>query len=175
MYMWQKTIAAILVLCGAQGFGYALCQEMQCMLYHDTEQKQMLLYIIREISFLHRPMEEIFSNIGEKLQEPYRKVITDIAEEMGTECGRGLHAIWQENVSQMQQKKKYPKKAIEHMYKIGECLGCEEDDMQIASLTLISKELEEEIEDIKSRKEERSRLIQTLSLLAGVFCIVLFL
>ena len=47
--------------------------------------------------------------------------------------------------------------------------------MQIASLTLISKELEEEIEDIKSRKEERSRLIQTLSLLAGVFCIVLFL
>ena len=35
--------------------------------------------------------------------------------------------------------------------------------------------MEEEIEDIKSRKEERSRLIQTLSLLAGVFCIVLFL
>ena len=120
-------------------------------------------------------MEEIFSNIGEKLQEPYRKMIADIAEQMGTECGRGLHTIWQESVSQMQQKRKYPKKAIEHMYKIGECLGCEEDDMQIASLTLISKELEEEIEDIKSRKEERSRLIQTLSLLAGVFCIVLFL
>ena len=35
--MWQKTVAAALVLCGAQGFGYALCQEMKCMLYHDTE------------------------------------------------------------------------------------------------------------------------------------------
>ena len=48
--MWQKTVAAALVLCGAQGFGYALCQEMKCMLYHDTEQKQMLLYMTREIS-----------------------------------------------------------------------------------------------------------------------------
>ena len=51
--MWQKTVAAALVLCGAQGFGYALCQEMKCMLYHDTEQKQMLLYMTREIAFLH--------------------------------------------------------------------------------------------------------------------------
>ena len=54
--MWQKTVAAALVLCGAQGFGYALCQEMKCMLYHDTEQKQMLLYMTREIAFLHRPI-----------------------------------------------------------------------------------------------------------------------
>ena len=70
--MWQKTVAAALVLCGAQGFGYALCQEMKCMLYHDTEQKQMLLYMTREIAFLHRPIQEILEQIGEKLQEPYR-------------------------------------------------------------------------------------------------------
>ena len=65
--MWQKTVAAALVLCGAQGFGYALCQEMKCMLYHDTEQKQMLLYMTREIAFLHRPIQEILEQIGEKL------------------------------------------------------------------------------------------------------------
>ena len=63
--MWQKTVAAALVLCGAQGFGYALCQEMKCMLYHDTEQKQMLLYMTREIAFLHRPIQEILEQIGE--------------------------------------------------------------------------------------------------------------
>ena len=173
--MWQKAIAAVLVLCGAQGFGYALCQEMQCILYHDLEQKQMLLYIIREISFMHRPMEEIFSKIGERLQQPYGEMVTDVAKQMETEYGKGLHEIWRERVFQMQRERKYPDRAIEHLCKIGESLGCEEDDMQIASLTLLSKELEEEIENIKSRKEERSRLIQTLSLLAGIFCVVLFL
>lgn len=173
--MWEKAVAATLVLTGAQGFGFALCQEMQCRLYHDKEQKQMLLYITGEITFLHRPMQEIFFCISNRLQEPYRTFTRTVAERMEEERGKGLHSIWEEEVNHMQHTRSYPEKAMLHLHKIGACFGCEEDELQIATITLMQKELEEEIESIKQGKEEKSRLIQTLSLLAGVFCIVLFL
>ena len=172
--MWQKTVAAALVLCGTQGFGYALCQEMQCLLYHDTEQKQLLLYMTREIAFLHRPMQELLEHISEKLQEPYRGLTASVAQEMRKDDGRGLHTIWQEQLEKLRESRYYPIQAINHLAGIGECLGCEEAELQLASLRLQMEELDEEIEKLKCRKEERSRLIQTLSLLTGIFCIVLF-
>ena len=173
--MWQKTVAAALVLCGAQGFGYALCQEMKCMLYHDTEQKQMLLYMTREIAFLHRPIQEILEQRGEKLQEPYRSLTLEVACQMKKEDGRSLHTLWNEQTYKLRERRYYPPAAMDNLARIGECLGCEEDERQIASLRLLMGNLDDEIEKIKCRKEERSRLIQTLSLLAGIFCIVLFL
>ena len=69
--LWGEFIAGIFVLTGAIGFGMALTQESKCILYHMKEQKQMLFYIERDIMFLHRPMQEIFLNIAERLQKPY--------------------------------------------------------------------------------------------------------
>ena len=122
--MWQKTVAAALVLCGAQGFGYALCQEMKCMLYHNTEQKQMLLYMTREIAFLHRPIQEILEQTGEKLQEPYRSLTLEVACQMKKEDGRSLHTLWNEQTYKLRERRYYPPAAMDNLARIGECLGC---------------------------------------------------
>lgn len=47
--------------------------------------------------------------------------------------------------------------------------------MQMESLKLLETELAEEIDSRSEEKEEKSRLIRTLSLLAGIFCIILFI
>ena len=78
MSLWGKIIAGMLVLTGAQGFGLALRQEMKCILYHLNEQKQMLFYMMREISFLHRPMQEIFLSLADRLQKPYNVFLKDL-------------------------------------------------------------------------------------------------
>ena len=50
--MWQKTIAGMFVIAGAFGFGRALCQDMNCVLYHLKEQRRMLTYIINPLQTL---------------------------------------------------------------------------------------------------------------------------
>lgn len=171
--MWQKAVAGILVLCGTQGFGYAMCQEMKCLLYHDTEQKQMLLNMIGEISYLHRPMQEILERQQERIGSPYREFAASAARSMNE--GVCLRTIWSRQLEELQRGNRYPKKALEQLSRIGECLCFEDDGQQLNALKLLVAELEEEIGRIRSRKEERSRLIHTLSLLTGIFCIVLFL
>ena len=100
-------VAGLLILIGTQGFGMALSQEMKCFLYHLNEQKQMLFYMMREIAFLHRPMQEIFLSLSERLQKPYDTFMIKVAEKMEDGSGLGLQEIWDKEIDEMEKNKCY--------------------------------------------------------------------
>ncbi len=173
--MWGKMVAGLLILIGTQGFGMALSQEMKCFLYHLNEQKQMLFYMMREIAFLHRPMQEIFLSLSERLQKPYDTFMIKVAEKMEDGSGLGLQEIWDKEIDEMEKNKCYPKKTFLYLRQMKRCFHCEEDEMQKESFAMLCEEIEEEMNKIKRGKEEKDRLIRTLSLLAGILCIVIFI
>ena len=173
--MWGKTFAGMCVMLGASGFGWSVCQEMKHMLFHLEEQKRMLLYIEREISFMHRPMQENFVSVSSRLREPYRTFVLEVAACMEERDGRALRDIWHDRAELLKKTGEYPAEAVRMLHRMEESLGCEEDKMQIEALRLLETELSELISLRTKEKEEKSRLIQTLSVLAGLFCIVLFI
>lgn len=173
--MWGKIVAGMLVLIGTLGFGMALSQEMKCILYHMNEQKQMLFYIEREIAFLHRPMQEIFLALSGRLQKPYDSFVKRVAEQMDNGNGKGLSDIWETEIEELYKNKSYPKKTFFYLSQMKRCFCCEEDEMQKEAFAMLSFELEEEMDKMRKGKEEKDRLIRTLSLLAGVLCIVIFI
>ncbi len=172
--MWGKIIAGILVLIGTQGFGIALSQEMKSSLYHMNEQKRMLLYMEREISFLHRPMQEIFLTLSERMQKPYDTFLKTVGEKMDDGRGRSLVAIWEEETKKLYKNRCYPKEVFTYLIRMKRCFYCEEDEMQRETFAMLRQELEEELDKVRRGKEEKDRLIRTLSLLAGILCIVIF-
>lgn len=173
--MWEKAFAGVCVMLGASGFGWSVCQEMKQVLFHLEEQKRMLLYIEREISFMHRPMQENFVSVSCRLREPYQSFVLEVAACMEERDGRTLRDIWSSKVETLRKDGDYPKEAVRMLHRMEECLGCEEDKMQIEALGLLEAELSELISMRAKEKEEKSRLIQTLSVLTGIFCIVLFI
>ena len=70
---------------------------------------------------------------------------------MKKEDGRSLHTLWNEQTYKLRERRYYPPAAMDNLARIGECLGCEEDEMQIASLRLLMGNLDEEIEKIKQK------------------------
>ena len=173
--MWGKIVAGLFILLGTQGFGIALCQEMKCFLYHLNEQKQMLSYMMREITFLHRPMQEIFLSLSERLQKPYDTLLGNVAQKMDDGSGKSLQEIWDEEMAEIEKNKCYPKKTFHFLRQMKRCFCCEEDEMQKEAFSMLREELEEEMNKVKRGKEEKDRLIRTLSLLAGILCIVIFI
>ena len=173
--MWGEFVAGIFVLLGALGFGAALSQEMKCILYHMNEQKHMLFYIEREIIFLHRPMQEIFLNIAERLQKPYNTFLLRVAEKMEDGSGRSLVTIWETEIEELNKKRSYPKMTFFYLNQMARCFCCEEDVMQKEAFAIVSHELEEEFEKMRKDKKEKDKLIRTLSFLVGILCIVIFL
>lgn len=173
--MWQKVLAGILVILGAQGFGFAYSQGLQSLCYHYKQQERLLSYITGEISFLHRPIQEILWENRHRLQEPYGGFMERIAVKMEQNNGYSLLQLWEAEIVQLSRNRSYPVQALEMLQRIGISLGSEEDTMQLAAIHLLQQELEEAIQNIKEEKEEKGSLVQTLSLLAGIICVVLFL
>ena len=91
--MWQKLIAGACVMTGALGFGWSLCGEMNRDIQHLKTQKQILLYIMGEITYLHRPMEEIFDMVSEKAEPPYGAFFQRVSQRMKERDGMPLHRI----------------------------------------------------------------------------------
>lgn len=172
--MWEKVIAGVLILLGTQGYGLSLSQETKCVLYHLNEQKQMLFYIVREIDFLHRPIPEIFQSLSERLRKPYNTFLKRVADRLENGSGRSLSEIWEEELDELEKERGYPKTAMEYLRKMKRCFSCEEDEMQKETFAMLREELEEEAMRIQGSRRERDRLIRTLSLLAGILCIVIF-
>jgi stage III sporulation protein AB len=172
--MWQKLVAAILCLTGASGFGYSLCRELSRNITELKIEKQMLLYIIGEISYLHRPLEEIFDILSERVEKPFDKFLQGVYIKMRERNGKSLKDIWTEEISEKTSKDISKESAI-YLERMADCFECEGDRIQVESLELLCRDIEQEIEERMEKNRENDRLIKVLSTLAGILCIVLFL
>lgn len=172
--MWQKLIAGTCVMTGAVGFGLALCGELGSEIAHLKRQKELLLYIIGEITYLHRPLTEILRIAAERMGEPYAAFLMDTSAQLDARNGRTLSEIWSENLVLIG-RDTIPKEAFYYMERMGTCFGCEGDKMQVERFRLFERELDEKIAALSAKRREDSRLINALSALTGVLCIVLFL
>ena len=173
--MWQKLIAGACVMTGALGFGWSLCGEMNHDIALLKQQKQILLYMIGEITYLHRPMEEIFDLIAPKAEPPYHLFLEEIAQRMRERDGKSLVQLWNEAVYDRQDKTELSQTAKTYLLKMGTCFEYEGKQLQAEALGLFVTELDSEIDRLTAKKNENSRLIKALSTLTGILCIILFL
>ena len=173
--MWQKFVAGACVMTGALGFGWSLCGEMNSDIQHLRQQKQILLYISGEITYLHRPMEEIFDLIAYKVEPPYDLFLSDVSQGMKERNGNSLINIWNEAVRDRKNGPDFSQTGLEDLATMGNCFEYEGEQLQVEALRLFELELDGEIDRLTVKKNENSRLIKALSTLTGILCIILFL
>lgn len=172
--MWQKLVAGACVMTGAVGFGFAMCGELNNEIAHLKKLKELLGYIVGEITYLHRPVAEILSIAAERMGEPYAEFLEQTSVQLDRRNGRALSDIWSGNIALVGESK-LPREAMLYMERMGECFGLEGDKMQIESFKLFERGLDERIEELSEKRREDGKLINALSALAGVLCIVLFI
>lgn len=173
--MWQKFVAGACVMTGALGFGWSLCGEMSSDIRHLKQQKQILLYIAGEITYLHRPMEEIFDIIAGRAEPPYNLFLHDVSRRLKERNGNSLIRIWNEAVRDRKGGADFSQTGMEYLAKMGNCFEYEGEQLQVEALRLFEMEIDSEIDRLTAKRNENSRLIKALSTLTGILCIILFM
>lgn len=173
--MWQKLVAGACVMTGALGFGWSLCGEMSLDIRHLRAQKQIILYIIGEITYLHRPMGEIFDIVSGKTEPPYDSFLSELARKMKERDGKSLIHIWNETLLEGGFNKEVSRTGLDYLEKMGRCFECGSERLQTEALGLFAAELDGEIDRLTAIRDENSRLIKALSTLAGILCVILFM
>ena len=133
--MWQKFVAGACVMTGALGFGWSLCGEMNSDIRHLKQQKQILLNISGEITYLHRPMEEIFDIIADKAEMPYDLFLRNVSQGMKARDGKSLVSIWNAAVRDRKNGADLSQIAITYLEKMGNCFEYEGERLQVKSRT----------------------------------------
>ena len=153
----------------------SLCGEMNSDIRHLKQQKQILLNISGEITYLHRPMEEIFDIIADKAEMPYDLFLRSVSQGMKERDGKSLVSIWNAAVRDRKNGADLSQIAIAYLEKMGNCFEYEGERLQVEALRLFEREIDGEIDRLTVKKNENSRLIKALSTLTGILCIILFL
>lgn len=171
--MWQKFVAGVCVMTGALGFGWSLCGEMSSDIRQLKLLKQILLYMMGEITYLHRPMEEIFDMVSEKTEPPYDAFLNEVSQKLKVRSGKSLTKIWNETIHSAKITAIISQTGLDYLGKMGKCFEYEGEQLQVEALELFEMELDDEIDRLKTKKDENSKLIKALSTLTGILCIIL--
>ncbi|MBQ2407152.1 MAG: stage III sporulation protein AB [Lachnospiraceae bacterium] len=173
--MWAYFIAGLMVISGAFGFGNAICLDLKNEIYNLKIQRKILFGIEREIVYLHRTMEEIFEIVSLKIERPYDHFLMSVSEQMKMRNGEGLWELWGKNIDILKAQVNCSKKVIDNLQQIGKVLGYEDDKAQIGAIKILQSEMDKMIEELEIQRSQKEKLIKTLSLLSGVFLLILFI
>lgn len=171
--MWWNAVACSFVIMSTQILAVSYEKNLKCTLYHLSQIKKMLLYMIGEIQYLHRPMIEILEGSMKVINEPYISFLEGVINEMEHE--NTFQESWNKETEYLERKRCYPEKAIKYLYDIPKYYIYDGSFTQLEALQLFLKELEEEIERIKEEKKTQSKVHYVVTSLAGVLVIILFI
>lgn len=171
--MWKYIVTGLMIITGAYGFGYALCADFRNELEQLKIQRRILFNIESEIVYLHRTLDEIFDIVSEKTIYPYNKFLLKNAIALRERNGNGVSQIWNNNICMVENI--LNKKSITYLTKIGKILGNEDIKAQVGEIKMLEKEIDDEIECLEKQLSQKEKIIKTLSLLSGIFILIVFI
>ena len=173
--MVLKIMGGIFVVgaCGGIGNYFATCLERRVeqltQLYHAVLELQ------GEIRYAATPLSEVMFTLGRQGKDRIADWFLRIGNEMELSDGRSLAEIIRQTGSVELQKTVLTKQDKEQLFRLGDSLGRLDKTQQLLATEYYLKGLQGEIEEAKKIKKERSYLYRCLSILTGVFLMILMI
>ena len=129
-----------------------------------------LAALLHDIGKFYQRADKPYSDKRNDLSESVRNM-ADLICPLNNEGRFGYqHTVWTlEFLTEIEAKLKEIPDFSQNLF------GGEKNQMQIEQFKLLELELDDEIKRYVKEKEDKSKLIQTLSVLTGIFCVVLFI
>lgn len=169
-----KIAGGIIVLVAAAFYGWRLSMEQQEHLEQLLAMKEMFLMLEGEISYTKTPLREAFVRIATQNKEPFAGFLKKAAEGL-LENRKSMGDYWRSLVEQEENRFLFSKEERELLKRSGENFGYLDGQMQLKNLELYIGQAEVMIEQFQKELKEKQKLAQTLSVMCGLFVIILLL
>lgn len=170
-----KLAGIALLMVGCIGLGIDKISEEKRRIRELREIRRIILRIQNEMSYGKRTLPEICRLLCECMEEPYNKAFYEIFQKMEENDGSRLENIWKERLGA--QMADMPLKEEERAVLTGlpEHLGILDETIQAASIGQSLDMLSERIRFAESEYEGKSKVVMSISVMAGLFLGILLL
>lgn len=170
-----KAVGSLCILIGCIGWGSNKIGEERSRIRHLQELIRIIRRIQNEISYGKHTLPEICLILSEYCQAPYRECFRSVYERTGRQDDVCLEQIWAQELAQCLQKVHLQKEEKEILEDLPQNLGIQEEKYQAESMGQSVDFLVRRCRQAEDAYENKSRVIFSLSILAGVFLAILLL
>ncbi len=169
-----KVVGSICILLGCMGWGGNRIREERCRIRHLQELIRIIRRIQNEMAYSKHTLPEICQILSESCKQPYQDCFGAIYRRMKQEniC---LDQIWEQEMKQCLHRTRLQDEEQEILRNLPQNLGIQEEKYQAESIGQSMDFLVRVCRQSEEAYENKSRMIFSLSILTGVFLIILLL
>ena len=173
--MVLKIMGGILIIGACAGMGNYFAKCLERRVEQLTQLYHAVLELQGEIRYAATPLSEIMFALGKQGRGKIADWFLRIGKEMELADGRSLAEIVRQTGCIELQKTVLTKQDKEQLFRLGDSLGRLDKTQQLLATEYYLKGLQKELEEAKKIKKERSYLYRCLSILIGVFLMILMI
>ena len=168
-----KLAGSFLVIAVSLLYGWKVKEELKAHANQLVGMKEMLLMLQGEISYARTPLKEAFWQMASQGKEPFSSFLKRAAEEMEGNEG-SIAEFWGRLVEEAEDFFLTGEER-ELLKRVGENFGYLDTQMQLKNLELYIGQTEALIQKAQEELKDRQRLSATLSLMCGLFLVILLI
>lgn len=170
-----KLAGILCILAGCMGWGGSKIREERCRVEHLRELIRIIKRIQNEISYGKHTLPEICLILSEYSDTLYQPYFSKIYEQ--TEQGNGISLVhvWQQQMEQCLKEIPLLKEEKDILGNLPRNLGMQEEKQQAESIGQSLDLLMRRCRQAEDTYANKSRMIFSVSLLAGIFLIIMLL
>ncbi len=169
-----KLAGSILVVISSLLYGSKVCRELSEHVGQLVGLKEMLLMLRGEISYARTPLKEAFQQIAAQGKEPFSSFLEKAAQGLGGK-EENIGEFWRRLVEQEAGNFYFSKEELGLLERVGENFGYLDVQMQLKNLELYMEQAQVLIEKAQKELMDRQKLARTLSLMCGLFLVILLI
>lgn len=170
-----KLAGILCILAGCVGWGCNQIGEEKSRVHHLRELIRIIRRMQDEISYGKHTLPEICLTLSGCCQEPYKLCFMGIYEQMRQGSGICLDQAWEQQVGQCLRDAPLSEEEKDILRKLPQNLGMQEEKLQAEHIGRSMDLLVRKCRQAEDAYENKSRMILSVSVLAGVFLSILLL
>ena len=170
-----KLTGILLLMAGCCGLGINRVAEAKQRIRELREIRRMVIRIQSEMVYGKRALPEICQLFGQCMEEPYRTAFLTIFRKLEENDGTDLNRIWMEQMEDCMKNLPLLKEEKDILRNMPEYLGVLDERQQAADIGQSLDFLTAHIAQAEAGYENQARVIMSISVMAGIFLVILLL
>lgn len=168
-----KLAGIMLLMAGCIGLGISRVAEEKGRIRELREIRQIVTRLKNEMAYGKRTLPEICRLLGESGKEPYRTIFLDIFRKTEENAGASLVSIWKEEMENGMRMLPLKEEEKDILRDLPERIFCPDEVMQAADIGQSLEMITAHILSAEAEYANKSRVIISVSVTAGIFLSIL--
>lgn len=170
-----KAVGAIMVILSSTAIGFYFSSLLRARIQELSDLRKTLFILRGDIQYGNTPLPEALQSIALRNKSEFKPFYMQVSEKLCRLEGESFQEIWSNGVDQCLNETALTKEDKLELKRLGENLGHLDREMQVRTIDLYLEIIKREMEEATTTIKEKTKLYNTLGILAGLFITIVMI